>query len=564
MARRKLGGSPPCATFPPGICPPDRSRVAYKACFQCELLFEVDEESAGRGMSCPQCGGPLDDYAAAGDEVGHEAPEPAETVALPQEAAESGIVSTRAFDGLAAAVREQLEARKSRREAAEAAPDPAPAERPVAAAVGPPPGGSYGTKILDLSSAEAGGAAGDPIGPGEVLEPTAMLGKDLSAAVRAAERPLPAEPPPPVAEETPKPKRRYGAPPGSEDQARRTMVADVDELEGRTPAPKGGPAAPRGGASATASGPPADARRSAPQPRPRSSGGAGRVVLIVLLLVVVGAGGGAALWWFVLREKPQTVAKPDDAAPVREPDFDEKLGRMLEDGQAVLPVVTTELTLAESPFIAGGPEGLSTSAGVIPGLPSVKINEPLVESDGGGEWVSTLKTALDPASGDGSARLALALDGSVPLKTITRLAYSGFKAGFRKFALVVGRGNGAPGERGLLPFTLQLPETKAPAPAAVVIRIGSRGMLVAVQGPDGNDLDPAERANIPRREKDNGLDLTILGEKLDALSAAHADVKAAIIYANDDLKLEQLAQIVAIVRNGAEKARFPEVALSTR
>jgi hypothetical protein len=494
-------------------------------------------------MACPQCGGALDDYEAPADEVEGADPALAETGAIPQDLADAGIVSTRAFDGLAAAVREQLEARKSKRA------EPVPEARPVPVAVPAPAAGGYGTKILDLSAPENAGVAGAPIDQSEPLEPTAMLGKELSAAVRAAERPLPPEPPP--AEEAPKPKRRYGAPPGSEDQARRTMVADVDQLSG-------------GGAPRAEEGPPAEVRRQAPPaPRPKPSGGAGKIVLVVLLLVVVGAGGGAALWWFVLRNKPQPVAT-HETPPAPEPKFDEKMGRMLEDGQAVLPVVATEMTLEESPFIAGGPEGLSSSAGVIPGLPSVKINEPLVESDAGGEWVSTLKTALDPAAGNGSARLALALDGSVPMKTITRMAYSGFKAGFRKFGLVVGRGDGAPGERGVLPFALQLPETQLPAPAAVVIRIGSRGVNVAVQKPDGADVDASERATIPRRENDNGLDLKGLGEKLDALSAAHADVKSAVIFANDDLKLDQLAQVVALVRRGPEKPRFPEVSLSTR
>lgn len=504
--------------------------MAYKACFRCELLFEVDEASADRDVACPQCGGPLDDYEPDEDDLAGDA-QP--SVEMPAQG-DSGIVATRAFDGLAAAVREQLAARKARIDAvSDPVPEvPAPSvARAVPVAV--PSVGDKGpgaTKVLDAISGDmlAGLAPRAPA----PMEPTSQLGGDLVAEVRAA---------PPAAEPGPaRPRRRYGT--SEDDRPRRTVVADVDELADEV-------------------GPPGDAGSFSRPSRP-SGGGAGRVVLIVALLVVVGAGGGAAVWWFALRDTGAgtTVEAPvSEAAP---PKWDARLAAALENGQAVLPVVATELALEEGPFVAGGPEALATSAGDVPGLPSVKINEPLVESDGGGEWVRTLKTALDPLASGGGARLALALDGSVQVKALGRMAYSGFKAGFRKFGLVVGR-DGLPGQHGVLPFSLHLPDAKLPEAGAVVVRIGRLGLMVTVLGPDGAQISE-QKATIPRRESDNGLDLKALGERLDALRVAHAEVKTAVIYPTDDLSLDQLAIVVSGVRTARDKVRFPEIALSTR
>jgi hypothetical protein len=426
--------------------------------------------------------------------------------------------------------------------------EPVPAEPaiPLAVPVADPAPRSaakaHGTKILDLSSTDDPLAA---LAEHESMEPTAMLGREMAAAVNAAARPPAPEPEPAPAPEPPRPKRKYGSPP--EAAERRTLMVDAAELS-----------------QGDEAGPPADAGRTLPPARraPARSGGAGRVVLLILALALVGAGGGAAIWWFGLR-KPAPEAKADDTPPPaeKEPTWDEKLSKVLEDGQATLPTVAAEVPLAEQPFVAGGPEALGTSAGVVPGLPSVKINEPLVESDGGGEWVRTLKAALDPIAG-GQSSLALALDASVPARTLTRMAYSGFKAGFRKFGLVVNK-QGTPGARAVLPFTLHLPETTLPKEGAVVVRIGRLGLIVVVQGPDGAQLS-AERTTIPRKDADNSLDLKALGERLDALHTAHPDVKAAVVYPNDDLTLDTLAQVMNQVRRGASKDRFPDLAVSTR
>ena len=85
--------------------------MSYKACFQCELLFDVDGDAADEPL-CPQCNGPLedhvdDDYV---EDDGWDASE--KTVALVGDIAASPILASVAFDGLSTAVRHQLAAAK--------------------------------------------------------------------------------------------------------------------------------------------------------------------------------------------------------------------------------------------------------------------------------------------------------------------------------------------------------------------------------------------------------------------------------------------------------------------
>ncbi|MCA9547046.1 MAG: hypothetical protein KC613_21740, partial [Myxococcales bacterium] len=78
--------------------------MAYRACFQCELLFEVDAGDLAANLTCPQCGRPVEPYDPEDEEL--EAPEATVTVEPGQlSELDPAIVKTMAFDGLSDAVK---------------------------------------------------------------------------------------------------------------------------------------------------------------------------------------------------------------------------------------------------------------------------------------------------------------------------------------------------------------------------------------------------------------------------------------------------------------------------
>ncbi len=468
--------------------------MAYKACFQCELLFEVDPRS-GQTSPCPTCGGPLEDYEPSHDELAEaDFDEPAHTAALD---ADPGIVSTLAVEGLAAAVKA--------RAAADARPVPAPV--PV---------------------------------------------------------PTPSAPPAPT---PPEARPKYGQPPAR----RRTKIAPVDALAGElqtvddqppvpaplrtpTPAPAPSPApspAPVPARPAPAVAQPARVAVSpAPPPAARAtppvalgSGGPSKKPLFVaaaLALLVVGGVGA----WFATRGD-----SPPPPAEIPEPDrpaWPEPLKTALGEGSAMVPVVAGADALAEGPFLAGGPEGLTGSFGPVLGLASTTIPDPLVRTDDGGEWVDALRAALERAAVDRGAPLAFAFDGSVPSRTLLRLAYAAQKAGHGKLALVVGREE-ISGELGGIPLAV----TTDPLPDAVHVRVGRLGFRVEAPG--------REPTRVERTDAD-ALDLVGLAKQLDGLGGAETGV----VHAIGDLPLNQLAAVLSVMRGSPEKPRLRALALALK
>ncbi|MCB9543267.1 MAG: hypothetical protein H6703_12575 [Myxococcales bacterium] len=106
--------------------------MAYKACFACELLFEVDP-GLGDSTRCPQCRGVLSDYDPDVDELDARAADADLGQASTQ--ANQAIVRTMSYKGLASAVREKIDARN-----AGGAPAPTPVARPVPRAAPVPRG----------------------------------------------------------------------------------------------------------------------------------------------------------------------------------------------------------------------------------------------------------------------------------------------------------------------------------------------------------------------------------------------------------------------------------------
>lgn len=590
--------------------------VAYRACYHCELLFDVDDTTSAEAMPCPQCGQPLEAYQPPdenaleselyGEAEAQQSTLLGESVPAPVNPA---IVATHAFDGLSQAVRDQLAARQASlsSEMAQArptaqVPTPAPQGGPIGQ-VGPMGGGKgpNATRILDISANQAeidamvAGAepelkpvaAADQrtmaldvsaadLGPPPAAPPavtatgtasrfdtpakasgrhTRIEGLPIADAPIGPSAPVvsPVETPPPVARvEPPPPLQPIGGPPTrstvappAQGDARRTSAMPAVKVGGPTPAGPSG-AVSAGGASAS-----------------RRSGG--KAPLVIALSVVV-LGGGAAAAYFLTRGGSPAVAPGEatgaggavaSAASSAKPA--DPLAAALGDAQAELPAATGGEPLDEGvAFLVGGPEGLSTSFGGVPGLPSLTLPEPQIDRDSGGEWVKPLEALLKGNRGPDQSRLDLALDEGADARTAVRITYSAHRAGFREFGLVVDReGKG----RVALPFSLQPAGGTLPASGAMVISVGSISVKVDAQDANGTQL--SDGVAVPHKDGTKP-DLDGVVARIEAILSAQPGVKRALVYPNPEMTIGQLAGVVDRVSAKNGKRLFADVSLAIR
>ena len=340
--------------------------------------------------------------------------------------------------------------------------------------------------------------------------------------------------------------------------------APVDELDALT---QRAAAAVRRRANPGASGkaPPVprrgDASRQKPDLRRRKRS---RWPLAAVALVLVAGGGGVAAWHFGLVELRSPTGPADISVlaprePVTGASWEARLERVLQDGHALIPVVPGSAPLQEGAFLAGGPEGLSTSHGPVPGLPSTLVPAPLVRSDNGAEWIGPLEASLERLLAESPGLLLIALDGSAATQVLTRFAYTAQKAGYRMFGLVVGRDDGE--GKGQIPFIVHRAGGTLPPSGALVVRIGRLGFHVTVQSSDGKALPNAENPIIPRRPGNNLLDVRALDKRLGRLRTQYESVRAAILFANDDLPIDKLAEVMSRIRGSDAGPRYERIAL---
>ena len=580
--------------------------VAYRACYHCELLFDVDDATPGGGMPCPQCGQPLEAYQPPDEQAleselyGEEDDEAeaqqstllGESLAAP---ASASIVATHAFDGLSSGVREQLAARQASlssemgqaRPTAQV-PTPVPLSNAQAEAL------ENKTRILDISGNQAAI---------EAMVASSQSSSISSMGSMASMPTLPApEPMQPMTID-----RSSPAPSPTASQAARFALASADDsgrhtrmldLAGPPKAPTFSPVgtpppmvrvdppammepivvpvAPR----ATVPPPPEPRRLTPPVGTPRAptpvavqsaarapaarapaASGGRKTGLIIGVVAVVVLGGGAAAF-FLTREKtvappPSETAAPGSPAPAGV--TGDKLAAALADSQAELPRTKGgDPIMSDAPFLVGGPEGLSTSFGGVPGLPSLTLPDPQIERDASGEWVKPLKNMLTGNLGANPGRLVMALDYRTDARTAIRLAYSAHKAGFRQFGLGVDRG--AEG-RGSFAFTVQPAGVPVPTGGAMVISVGSISVKVDAQDAAGATLSDGVAVS---HKEGTRPDLDGVVARIETILAANPGVKRALIYPNPEMTMEQLANVVERVSSHNGKSLFSEVSLAIR
>lgn len=294
-----------------------------------------------------------------------------------------------------------------------------------------------------------------------------------------------------------------------------------------------------------------------PSPRPRGAGGRPRWLVPVIAGVAI-VGVGIGVWIAVSGEDPSPPPERPDAV---EPEvswprsFESALGEMAVS----LPVTRSGEGVQERPYIIASSEGLITSAGAVPGLPtaSAKAVAHNLESDADGEWLRGIDAQMKSA-GQASGVALLALDQALDARTVARVGRSFIKAGFDGLALVVRR----EGQVALLPFELRSERDPIPSGGAVVVYVGQRQARVTVQDASGRT---AVRSPESLEVKGSGeLDMAALDAQIAALGEPAASLDQIVIRCVGDIQLSRLAALMDRVRTQGGGRRFASLSLAVR
>lgn len=527
--------------------------MPYKACYDCELLFEVDGTSAE--MVCTECGSRLFDYT----------PDPEELEQLEDEATEgetlmltadqvasnmsSGVVATMAIEGLAAKLRAAAEKGgdpdallPQRRNAPRPPSQPAPTPKPVQ--VDPSPRAVEPVKIDAAPEAVSTAALATPKADGD-------------------EQPFPPAP----ARIRNRATHQRAQDGGSQGKARATKMLDVSELdpnEWGANADRPVPALPSFGDASEPGLPPmqpVSQQRPTPPPTfqpPPPTRKKSRVGLLITIVVLLGAaGGGVAAWYFTQQDQDpddeQPASVPSDEAPQS---FAGQLEKRLEDAAVRLPKILAAPAFSEGEYLIAGMEGLIFSAGQVPGLASARLGESVIGTQEGREFVTPVRAAFERTNLSADAPIAFGLDSKLPARDVLRFAYSAHLVGATKQALLVAGSDGF----AQVAYTLQVGPLGEIPDGVLVVRVGKIGFHVTVKDAAGTVISAGE-PRIPMKE-DQTLDMGALSERLDALVQAHAGVRTGVLFPSAEMVSEDLVAILARLAQGAQGPRFPDVRIA--
>lgn len=288
--------------------------------------------------------------------------------------------------------------------------------------------------------------------------------------------------------------------------------------------------------------------------------GRSKAPLIIVLVVLLLGGGGFAAWWFLLRgpsDDAATIAE-ETAPPPPVLSWSEKLEKQIADGQGTLPAVAAAAPLEEATWIAGGPEGMATSLGLVTGMPSTVIREGAIVSDDDGAYIPAVQQKLAEGAPAADSRLLIGLPADLRVADLRPMADAGRRAGHGAFGLIVDQ-SGSPGQLGVLPFLLDKKGASLPEKGAVVVRVGTLGLHVSARDAANASISEGE-PQVPRAGE--ALDLDAFTERLAALREAHPDIERVVIHPSPDMKLAEFAPLLSKVYLGKGGKRFAEVAIA--
>jgi len=543
--------------------------VAYQACYDCETVYEVDAD----GSACPQCGRPLEPYDYEPEPEPEPVPAPEPVVAAPEPPA------TVALD---------VSSLPPLPDAGHSVPDNGPRKSTL---LGPPkpvaqPFTGDALGAIDLHHDPVTGNT-DPMPAPNIPRPEDAAPAELPRTMALSPGDLPDLGP--IGVNSAK----------AEDELPRTMALSPDQMDNLPPlgaVPSTGTQEAEGSrrtkaidaralaeASEGLAPPPADsghghgeapviaaraaiptgmterhmAKLSTIKPRSRKGDKKSRLVVIISLISLILVGASAAVYFLVFADSQDKSEEVTEAPPPPPPTWDERLEAQLVEGRAVLPSVKGGARLIEGVFVAGGPDGLSTSLGPITGMASTKIRPNHVKTDDKGSWLPALRAVLARHEGTGSADvLSFAIDGKVNAQHLVYMANSGARARFKRCALVTKR-TGSEGELSSLPFVC---DGAVPAQGAVIYRVGKLSDYIAVKDPAGETL--SEGVPQVARTEDGKPNFEVIMKRLADLRAAHPTVDRVILYPNELMTSTALAELVARIQTAPKGARYEKTGLS--
>lgn len=537
--------------------------MALRACYRCELLFEIDEEAGGASATCPQCGGPLEHYEPDEPEPPDESEVGAPTVIGEAAGVNPALLRTMSATNFPAQVREQIlrgEVSIGAHEATLAPLMPVGGQAsPVAAYPGAIPAPTPQSPPLQPFGQRSSTPSPEQSSPGSHAMQEQRAGRtrvlpvvgDPAQLAKLLDLP---EPAPPPAAQTPTPAGPV-PPPSVSAFGSPGAVAPAQIFGGVAPGPvdpsqvfagqapaqsalisSGYPAVPGGGRG--------QAKKGGAKP------------LVALLVIGLLGGGGFAAWKF-LGDQPKPPEKPAASETPAEPKgWAAQIERMLLDAQGRLPILSgIAEAQAEGPFVAGGPEGFGTSVGPIHGMPRMEItNKGILDTDAQGAWVKPLTAALERGKVRPTEALGFAVDGGMKMEDLMRLVYAGAKHGHQNFNLLVARPEGS---LGALPFKLKLGDDKLdPDTPVLVVRVGQIGFRVVVEKA-GAVISQGDH-QVPRKANQS-LDFRGLSERVGELVGEHEGLKQVVIYSLPELKYADFTEVLAAIRGTGTTPRVGEL-----
>jgi hypothetical protein len=224
-------------------------------------------------------------------------------------------------------------------------------------------------------------------------------------------------------------------------------------------------------------------------------------------------------------------------------------------GIKLIPASGSELFEGET-WLALGQESARAASGPIPGLTSLRGLTRAIVQDDAGTYIKAITKAFQ--NRPVRSTFGLVIDPQGTAADLALVVGSLERAGVRDFGLLVER---RVDERvGLVDF--KMGSGTIPAVGHALIQVGGLGVRADIVQRDGAVVQPAGEL---LSDLDGGrLNLAALDRRLEELSRRHPLVRVATVYLETGLDIRSIVSLVERARQGPEKERFTRIRLVVR
>ncbi len=207
-------------------------------------------------------------------------------------------------------------------------------------------------------------------------------------------------------------------------------------------------------------------------------------------------------------------------------------------------------------WLALGQQSARAQSGPVPGLTSLRSLTRSIISDEDGPYIKSVTEAFSATKSP--MTFGLAFDPAGTAEDIALIVRSLERAGRTRFGLLVERE--VDGRVGFFGFTLG--GGKIPAIGHAVVQVGNMGVRADIVGRDGAVSDPA--GVLLKDSEDGQLNIEALDSRLAQMSKRHPMVRVATVHLETGLDVRSIVRLLQAVRFGPEKERFTEIRLIVR